>query len=337
VRPIGSFTRIDASRAVGRPSGLYVLFAILLSLGSGIAIGKLSAQEQQTAAPSTSIADLRALEHKMRATLERVSPCVVAVSGGSGVVVSEDGLVLTVAHVAQRAGRRVSLTFPDGRRVAGRTLGNDAGVDAGLIKITEDGEWPYVEMGTSDDLTGGQWCLALGYPVTFERGKLPAARIGRVLRNEPTTIVTDCTIMGGDSGGPLFDADGKVIGIGSRCDNRLTINIHVPVDCYRQFWERLVASEDFNSQTEDVAFLGVVPAEDTDTAEIAEVFEDSGAAKAGIAVGDVILRFDGTDVGRTDQLPRLIRKRRPGDEVEVEVRRGEKTLRLKVTLGSRDD
>jgi serine protease Do len=158
-----------------------------------------------------------------------------------------------------------------------------------------------------------------------------------VLRNGSTAIVTDCTIMGGDSGGPLFDVDGKVIGIGSRCDNRLTTNIHVPIDCYQEHWDRLVKGEDFNSQTEDVAFLGVVPEEDSEIVKIGEVYEDSGADKGGIEVGDVIVKFDGTSIERTEQLPRLIRRRKPGDEVEIEVRRGEQIVKLMVTLGSRDD
>ena len=325
-----------------RLSGGFVFLASFLPLWVAIFTCPASALAQevsgvgnlQSETSSTTLADLRELEQKLQTTLRRVVPCVVAVAGGSGVVISEDGLVLTVAHVGNRAGRRVSIVFPDGRRVAGETLGNDAGVDAGLIKITEDGKWPYAEMGTSADLTVGQWCLALGYPVTFPRGKPPAARIGRVLRNGTTSIITDCTIMGGDSGGPLFDIDGKVIGVGSRCDNRLTTNIHVPIDCYRQHWDRLVKGEDFNSQTEDVAFLGVVPAEDSDVAKIERVYEDSGAGKAGIEAGDVIVKFDGSNVERTDQLPRLIQKRRPGDEVEVEVRRGEEILKLKVTLGT---
>jgi serine protease Do len=117
-----------------------------------------------------------------------------------------------------------------------------------MIKITEDGVWPHVDMGRSEDLQTGQWCLAMGYPVLFERGKPPVVRIGRVLRNRSTTVITDCTIMGGDSGGPLFDLEGKLIGIGSRCDNRLSINIHVPIDCYHDHWDRLTKGEDIHSE-----------------------------------------------------------------------------------------
>jgi serine protease Do len=280
-----------------------------------------------------SIAELKAMERKIRATLDKVTPSVVAVSGGSGVVVSEDGIVLTVAHVGGRAGREVTITFPDGRKVKGKTLGNDRGVDAGLVKITDDGSWPHAEMGKSADLKAGHWCLTLGYPVTFERGKAPFVRIGRVLENQPKMIVTDCMIMGGDSGGPLFDLEGRVIGIGSRCDNTVTMNIHVPIDQFHDHWDRLVKGDDFNSLFANLAFLGVAPDESRDDARIGRVIPGSAAEKAGIQVGDMILKLDGNELKEYAELQSQIRSREPGDEIEIEVRRGEEIVKIKATLG----
>jgi serine protease Do len=312
--------------------------AVLLVVALGAPVG---AQPQDNS-PSTNpravseIADLPALKELERKALDvipKVMPAVVAVSGGSGVVVSQEGLVLTVAHVGRRAGRRVLMTFPDGRSVQGVTLGNDEAVDAGMIKITDQGTWPHVQLGRSADVQTGQWCLAMGYPVMFERAKPPVVRIGRVLRSGATTIVTDCTIMGGDSGGPLFDLDGKLIGIGSRCDNRLTVNIHVPVDCYHDNWDRLTSSEDFDSRQIEVAFLGIVPDEDAAAAKVVQVFEDSGAAQAGIQVGDVVVRFEDAEIARSADLPPLIRKRKPGDKVQLELLRGDQRVRLEVVLG----
>ena len=267
-------------------------------------------------------------------THKRVMPAVVSVDdGGSGVVVSADGYVLTVAHVGVSAGRRAKITFPDGRTVQGKTLGNDEGADAGLIKIDDEGPFPFVPMGKSADVKAGTWCLALGYPVSFERGRPPALRIGRVQRNRATAIITDCTIMGGDSGGPLFDLDGNLIGIGSRCDDALNVNIHVPVDCYQNTWERLAKGEDFNSLRPVAAYLGVGREGESDDPRIGRVFAGSGAEQAGIQVGDVLARFDGTDISRYSQLPQLIERRKPGDEVEIEIRRGENLLKLKAKLG----
>ncbi len=297
------------------------------------ALTTVAAEPQRGASPE-SLADLKALESQIQAVVKKTTPCVVAVSGGSGVVVSEDGLVLTVAHVGVRAGRRVIVTFPDGRRVRGKTLGNDHGPDAGLVKLDGDGPWPFVEMGDSDDLEQGQWCVTLGYPVSFERGKPPAVRLGRVLRSRKSTILADCKIMGGDSGGPLFDLEGRVIGIGSRCDDNLLINIHVPIDSYRDQWDRLVQGEDFNSLSPKVAFLGVSPSEDWEDDRIAEVISDSAAEKAGIKPGDRIIQFDGEPIDHYEELPPLIRKRKPDDKVKIVVQRGEETLTIDVTLGS---
>ncbi len=285
----------------------------------------------------TSSIDLKSLETRLKQTLKKVTPSVVSVAGGSGVVVSEDGYVLTVAHVGMRAGRRVRVTFPDGKRVRGITLGIDRGVDAGLIKLDGDGPYPFAKMGTSKELQVGQWCIVLGYPVSFERGKAPAVRIGRVLSNRGTAVVTDCTIMGGDSGGPLFDMRGNVIGISSRCDDRLTVNIHVPVDCFQGSWDRLVKSEDFNSRSRNVAFLGVASDDNAQNARIGEVFPGTGAAKAGIRVGDVLLKFDGHDLSKYSELPPLILKHKPGDQVEIVLRRGKEIVKVKAKLGDRDE
>ncbi|MHB8973069.1 MAG: S1C family serine protease [Pirellulaceae bacterium] len=285
------------------------------------------------AAPAEAGVDLKAIERRAQDTHKRVMPAVVSVAGGSGVVVSADGYVLTVAHVGMSAGRPVTITFPDGRTVHGKTLGNDEGVDAGLIKIEDAGPFPFVPMGKSADVKAGTWCLALGYPVSFERGRPPALRIGRVQRNRETAIITDCTIMGGDSGGPLFDLDGNLIGIGSRCDDALNVNIHVPVDCYHNMWERLAKGEDFDSSRPVAAYLGVGREGESDDPRIGRVYARSGAEQAGIQVGDVLARFDGTDISRYSQLPPLIERRKPGDEVEIEIRRGENLLKLKAKLG----
>jgi serine protease Do len=315
----------------------------VLLLAAGVAFAQASSLAAAPVAPSpaplsltsppTNTMGLKALEDRIRVILDKVSPAVISVGGGSGVVVSEDGYALTVAHVNQRAGRDVTVVFPDGRRARAKTLGNDAGVDAGLMKIIDKGPWPHVEMGKSADLKLGQWCLALGYPVSFERGRSPPVRLGRVLQNTLTVVTTDCTIMGGDSGGPLFDLDGKVIGVNSRCNNSLAQNMHVPVDCYRSNWERFAKGEDVGNRNPRVAILGVMPDNSTTEAKIGLVVEGSGAEKAGLKAGDIVVKFDGQEVLKYSTFADLIRARKPGDKVRLEVRRGSDTLTLEATLG----
>jgi len=283
------------------------------------------------------IADLKALENQIQKVVAKVTPSVVAVAGGSGVVVSRDGYVLTVAHVGERAGRPVDVVFADGRRARAVTLGNDRGVDAGMLKLTGSGPWPSAEMGASGDLQSGQWCLTLGYPMTFERGKPPAVRIGRVLDNRKTEIITDCTIMGGDSGAPLLNLEGKVIGIGTKCDNfSLVYNIHVPIDRFRDEWSALVQSKDFDSRGPRPAMLGIFATVGAADARIGDIVPGSGAEKAGLKAGDVILKFGGQEVHKYEEIPPLVQARKPGDHVEVEFRRGAGSFKLQVTLGESD-
>jgi S1-C subfamily serine protease len=291
----------------------------------------------EMAAQPKGVADLKAMESRVRQVVAKVTPSVVAVAGGSGVVVSSDGYVLSVAHVGERAGRTVEVVFADGRRAKAVTLGNDRGVDAGMLKLIDGGPWPSAEMGVSGNLQIGQWCLTLGYPVSFERGKPPAVRIGRVLANRQAEIITDCTIMGGDSGAPLLDLDGKVIGIGTKCDNfSLVYNIHVPIDRFRGQWQALTQGKDFDSRGPRPAMLGIFATVGAGDARISDVVPGSGAQQAGLMAGDVILKFGGQDVRRYEEIPPLVQARKPGDRVEVEFRRGGGLFKVPVTLGESD-
>jgi serine protease Do len=146
-------------------------------------------------------------------------------------------------------------------------------------------------------------------------------------------IATDCAIMGGDSGGPLLNLDGTVIGIGTRCDDKLTSNYHIPVNLFHDRWERLVAGEDFDSRVSQIAFLGVAPDETAEDARIGRVVPGSAADKAGLKQGDVIVKFNATELTRYRDLPPLVRKKKPGDRVTLEIRRGDKTLTVNATLG----
>ena len=279
------------------------------------------------------LANLKALEAKVRETVAKVTPAVVSVSGGSGVVVNSEGYVLTVAHVGRQAERNIMVVFPDGRRVRGVTLGNDEGVNAGMVKLPGPGPWPHVEMGSSEELKLGQWCLTLGYPMTFEQGKPPVVRIGRVLSNGRTETITDCTIMGGDSGAPLFSLEGKLIGIDTKCSPPLTYNIHVPIDRYRDEWDLLAGGQDFNSLTPAWTMLGVQVVEVAKELRIGCIAPRGEAEKAGLQPGNVLLTLAGQKLQQKDELAASIRKHRSGEEVEIEVRRGTETLKQQLTLG----
>ncbi len=189
-----------------------------------------------TRVPET-IDDLKNLEKQVKAVVEKVTPATVGLqvagSSGSGVIISEDGYVLTAGHVSGKPGQEVTVIFPDGKKVKAKSLGMSKSIDSGLIKITDEGKYPYCEMGHSAELKKGQWVISIGHPGGFKAGRTPVVRLGRVQEMSDMLVRSDCTLVGGDSGGPLFDLDGKVIGIHSRIGGTIATNIHVPVDTYR--------------------------------------------------------------------------------------------------------
>jgi S1-C subfamily serine protease len=275
-----------------------------------------------------------------------VIPATVAVqvgpAQGSGVIVTPDGYVLTAAHVAGRPGRRATLVLHNGKPVLGETLGVFRTMDAGLIKISDeasytDGQpWPHVEMGDSNNLKPGQWCLATGHPGGFQSDRTPVVRVGRILSfDENTAITTDCTLIGGDSGGPLFDLQGKVVGVHSRIGGSLKLNLHVPVQTYQASWERLAAGEAWGFVPGNRPFIGVQGEPDSPVAKVATVFQDTPAEKAGIRPGDVITRFGSKRVTSFESLKSFVEAEEPGARVQLVVQRGDRRLQVEIVIGRR--
>lgn len=289
--------------------------------------------------PPASVADLKLMQQQVRQVTEKVTPAIVGVrlgaSHGSGVIVSAEGHVLTAAHVAQQADIPIEILLPDGRRLKGRTLGLHRSLDAALLKISDPGPWPYVAMGKSNNVKVGQWCLALGQPGGFERGRNPVLRFGRVLETNNDLVVSDCTLVGGDSGGPLFDAAGRVIGIHSRIGGRITDNLHVPISAFSGAWDRLLAGEVWGHLPGQTPFIGVKGAAGDKEARITQVFKDTPAQDAGLQVGDVVVRFDGDEVTDFASLTTLVSRKEPGQKTTIEVRRGEDPVKLSIVIGKR--
>lgn len=192
--------------------------------------------------------DLRVIEQAARDLAEKLIPCTVGISVGmaqaSGVIVSQDGYVLTAAHVAGRPGREVQVKLDDGTELDATTLGIHTEADGGLIKITSEGSWPYAAIVSPDEAPRvGDWCLATGHPSGYQSDRDAPVRLGRVIEINTHVIQTDCAITEGDSGGPLFDMQGRVIGIHSRIAEEVTENLHGPALAFHEAWEQLKAGK----------------------------------------------------------------------------------------------
>jgi len=301
-------------------------------------------QTTRTSLPE-SIDDLKALQLTVNQIVDKCSPCTVGImigmGAGSGVIVSEDGLVLTAAHVSGEPNRDCTIILPDGKRLKGKTLGTNDTLDSGMVKIVDkgpkDGKWPFLPVGKSTDLKKGQWLVSLGHPGGWRKDRPPVARLGQVQDAAKDLIRTNCTLVGGDSGGPLFDLEGNVVGIHSRIGYTLASNIHVPADGFKAEWDRLLKGEQVGKPVKPAAAVLGVEFDDkaTDGAKVADVVEDGPAATGGLKAGDTIVEFDGVAVKTADEIRAILRKHKPADEVEVKVKRGAKTLTQTVTLGKR--
>lgn len=178
---------------------------------------------------------------------ERVRPAVVGLrlgnSFGSGVVISEDGYILTAGHVIKEPDKDVEILFHDGEKAQGKSLGCCKWADTGMVKITDPGPWKYTDMAAVEEMKKGQWCLAAGHPLGYQSTRPPVFRLGRILQLQPHILQTDATIVAGDSGGPLFDLEGNVIGINSRILESIQTNFHVSIAIYHKYFDRMKNGE----------------------------------------------------------------------------------------------
>ena len=304
-------------------------------------------ESRNSATVPASVADLIDLEARIRAVVEKALPATVGLvigqGQGSGVIISPDGYVLTAAHVAGKPGARVWVILPDGTRYRGISLGVNRRLDDGLVKITDPDatDIPWVPLGSADELPVGSWTVALGHPGGYQKDRPPVVRVGRILTKGNDFLRTDNTLVGGDSGGPLFDLDGRVIGIHSRIEGNIVSNVHVPADRFLEDWESLVDSQDLGGRevpewlrrgAQAADGLNFDPADvGKGGARVVRVVPQSPAQAAGFQVNDRIIGMNGTSVSNGQELMLRRMGLRAGVAVKYEVRRGQETLELELT------
>ncbi|VEE06706.1 serine protease [Neisseria animalis] len=266
---------------------------------------------------------------------------------GSGFVISQDGYILTNAHVVSGKGN-IKVLLNDKREYPAKLIGSDAQSDVALLKIEATG-LPTVKIGNPKNLRPGDWVAAIGAPFGFDNSVTAGivSAKGRSLPNENYTpfIQTDVAINPGNSGGPLFDLKGQVVGINSQIYSRsggfMGISFAIPIDVAMNVAEQLkttgkVQRGQLGVIIQEVSYdlaqsFGL---EKASGALIAKVMPNSPAAQAGLQVGDIVRSVNGEEVRSSSDLPVMVGAMPPGTEVALELwRKGEK-VSVKVTLGS---
>jgi S1-C subfamily serine protease len=273
------------------------------------------------------------------------SPAVVSVSrrgsSGSGVIARADGVIITNAHVVGSA-KTVEVRTADGRTFTGTVLGRDESVDTAIVRVNAT-NLPVAPLGDSDHLEVGQVAVAIGNPMgldrTVTRGVVSAVnRDPRGVGIAAGLIQTDAAINPGNSGGPLLDSSGRVIGINTAMLAGATglgfaIPINVAIDVMEQILttgrvRRAFLGINYRDITPEVARYFRLPVEKG--LVVVEVGRGTPAERAGIAVEDYITAIGGEEIDDGGDLRRLLRARKPGDSVIIDLQRG--TEKRKVTV-----
>jgi len=269
---------------------------------------------------------------------------------GSGFVIKSDGLILTNAHVVRDA-KRVTVKLADRREFEAKVLGTDTVTDIAVLKIDAT-NLPTVRVGNADELEVGDYVLAIGQPYGFEESAsagIVSAK-GRSLPGDSSVpfIQTDVAVNPGNSGGPLFDSGGAVVGINSQIYSNTGgyegVSFAIPINVALKVQDEIVK----NGKVEH-ARLGVevqplsqqlansFKLDNPTGALVAKVVPGSAAEKAGIKTGDVILKLNGDVLSDAGDLSAKVGMARPGDKATLEVWRDGSLHTIVATLGSASD
>lgn len=280
-------------------------------------------------------------------------------SVGSGFIISKDGLVVTNQHVANENAKKIMVSLPDGSQYEAEVLGSDELADLALIKIKADRDFPSVEFGNSDSVLVGEWSLAVGNPFGLFEAAKPSVTVGVVSAlhrdfrpnpNEPRVymdmIQTDAAINRGNSGGPLVDSEGKVIGVntfiftGGTSSGFVGLGFAIPSNRVQKIIAQLASSGEVHlsydpgfstiEMTYNLAAKYGLPA--IRGLLVKSVNRDGPAFEAGIVPGDIVLRIGEERVQSKMHAQALFREFEEGDSMRVELMRDQKRYETKMML-----
>ncbi|WP_313171603.1 Do family serine endopeptidase [Massilia oculi] len=269
---------------------------------------------------------------------------------GSGFIVSPDGVILTNAHVVQGADE-VTVKLQDRREFRAKVLGSDPRTDVAVLKIDAKG-LPVAPIGKSQSLLVGEWVLAIGSPFGLEStvtaGVVSAT--GRSIQGDSNVpfIQTDVAVNPGNSGGPLFNTRGEVVGINSQIYSMTGgyqgLSFSIPIDLAVRIKDQIVATGKVQHaklgvgvQEVSQAFADSFKLETVEGALVFSVERGGPAERAGLKSGDVIRRANGKNIVSSIELPAMLTLAKPGDKVALDVWREGKLVRIDATLGNAAD
>ena len=269
---------------------------------------------------------------------------------GSGFIISADGYVLTNAHVVDKADE-ILVKLTDKREFKAKVIGVDRRTDVALLKIDAK-SLPAVNLGDPNKMKVGEWVVAIGSPYGFENSVTAGivSAKGRALPGDSfvSFIQTDVAVNPGNSGGPLFNLRGEVVGVNSQIYSRtggyMGLSFAIPIDLAMDIVSQLKGSGKVSRGRLGIQIQEVSPElaasfglKEAQGALVAAIEKGSPAEKSGMQPGDVILKFEGKTVPNSSELPRMVGATKPGSKTKVEVWRNRASKELSITLAEWDD
>lgn len=320
----------------------------LLSLALALVV---SAQEPSRLAVNDKKApsdetDLRAISDAIKRVLPSVKSATVCLElgegSGSGVIVSADGLILTAAHVSGGVGKKITAILADGRKVSCESLGLSSESDCAMAQIIDRGSYPFVDIDRTDSTKLGDWVFSLGHSGGYDAARGVGVRIGRLVKIADRTLQSDCTLIGGDSGGPLFDLNGRLIGIHSRVGENLRVNMHVPMREFLRNWDEMKQSQFLGDgpfaprPSKGSGFLGLGTEEISGGGlRVTQIGRESPAESSGIKVGDMLIKMDDLQISDKASMQNYLKTKAAGEMVRLVFKRDGKDREIVLRLAEK--
>ena len=339
----------------------------------GIQINTYETQGAEATKTIKSVETMKEQGKEITEVIEKITSCVVGISKiknagstiflkdgasqlglGTGVIVSENGYILSNEHVTGSKYSNCYVTLENGRNYTANVVWSDSSLDLSICKISVK-NLPYANLGDSSNVHVGEQVYAIGNPIGYEfqrtvtSGIISATdRTVRIDENDQSVymedlIQTDATINPGNSGGPLINLDGNVIGITSvKITSAEGIGFAVPINITKPIIESYMKEDKFEEATLGIFAYdkNIIPyidekAEVTQGIYVGQIALDSNAAKTGLKIGDVITKIDDLKLNKMCDLRCYIYTKKPGNEVSLTILRNNKEQQVKVTLGKK--